>query len=166
MSYFLIYLNGWEKYVTTKCRPICLNNLIPIQQKGRKVPITLQEKVDGEIDQGHIEKLEGYSDKFFVSPIVITVKKDGSVKLALEAREWNKQVHKNKKQIPNMEKLMDAVDQTISEKKSGDIYFSTTDLTYAYGLLPLSILLVYIVIFRSLAEDRPECIDSKPDFMA
>ena len=60
---------------------------------------------------------------------------------------------------------MDAVGQTISEKKSGDIYFSTTDLTYAYGLLPLS-QHVYIVIFCSLAEDRPEGIDSKPDFMA
>ena len=34
---------------------------------------------------------------------------------------------------------MDAVGQTISEKKSGDIYLSTTDLTYAHGLLPLSL---------------------------
>ena len=33
---------------------------------------------------------------------------------------------------------MDAVGQTISEKKSGEIYFSTMDLTYAYGQLPLS----------------------------
>ena len=63
------------------------------------MPITLQEKSYGEIDklikQGHIEKLEDCSDKFFVSPIVFTVKKDGSVKLALDARELNKQVHKN-----------------------------------------------------------------------
>ena len=59
VSYFLIYLNGWGKYVTTKCRAKFFNNLIPIQQKGQRVPITLQEKVDGEIDkvtkQGHIE---------------------------------------------------------------------------------------------------------------
>ena len=71
--------------------------LTPIQQKGRRVPITLQDKVDKEISkllqQGHIEKLEECSDKYFVSPIVITVKKDGSVKLALESRELNKQVH-------------------------------------------------------------------------
>ena len=61
---------------------------IPIQQKGRRVPITLQEKVDKEndklLEQGHIQKLEERSDKYFVSPIVITVKNDGSVKLALE----------------------------------------------------------------------------------
>ena len=73
-----------------------------------------------------------------MSPIVITAKKDGSVKLALEARELNKQVHKNKYQMPNIEELMDAVGQKISEKKSGEIYFSTMGLTYAYGQLPLS----------------------------
>ena len=116
--------------------------LTPIQQKGRRVPITLQEKVDKEIDkllrQGHIEKLTECSDKYFVSPIVITVKKDGSVKLALESRELNKQVHKNKYQMPNIEELMDTVGQTISERKPGDVYFSTMDLTYAYGQLPLS----------------------------
>ena len=58
--------------------------LVPIQQKGRRVPLTLQEKVDKEIEklleQGHNHKLEECSDKYFVSPIVITVKKDGSVK--------------------------------------------------------------------------------------
>ena len=101
-------------------------NLTPVQQKGRRVPIRLQEKIDAEIDkllkQGHIEKLTESSDKYFVSPIVITVKKDGSVKLALESRELNKQVHKNKYQMPNIEELMDTVGQTISEKKPGDIF--------------------------------------------
>ena len=106
------------------------------------MPITLQDKVDKEIDnflrQGHIEKLNECSDKYFVSPIVITVKKDGSVKLALESRELNNQVHKNKYQMPNIEELMDTVRQMISERKPGDVYFSTMDLTYAYGQLPLS----------------------------
>ena len=72
--------------------------LVPKQQKGRRVPVKLQEKVDKEIDkllaQRHIEKLKECSDRYFVSPIVITVKKDGSVKLALESRELNKQVPK------------------------------------------------------------------------
>ena len=76
--------------------------------------------------------------QIFVSPIVITVKKDGSVKLALESRELNKQVHKNKYQMPNIEELMDTVGQTISEKKNQETYFTSMDLTYAYGLLPLN----------------------------
>ena len=45
------------------------------------MPVTLQEKVDKEIDklltQGHIEKLKECSDRYFVSPIIITVKKTG-----------------------------------------------------------------------------------------
>ena len=73
---------------------------MPIYPKGRRVPITLQEKVGKEIDklmaQGHIQKLEECSDKYFVSPIVITVKKHGSVKLALESTELKKQVHKKR----------------------------------------------------------------------
>ena len=101
----------------------------------------MQDKVDKEISkllqQGHIEKLEECSDKYFVSPIVITVKKYGSVELALESRELNKQVHKNKYQMPNIEELMDTVGQTISERKQGDVYFSTMDLTYAHVQLPL-----------------------------
>ena len=101
-------------------------NLTPVQQLGRRVPITLQEKVDTEIDkllkQSHIGKLEEGSDKYFVSLIVTTVKNDGSVKLALESRELNKQVHENKYHLPNIEELIDTVGQTISEKKPGDIF--------------------------------------------
>ena len=84
-----------------------------IQQKGRRVPNTLQEKVDKKSDkllaQGNIQKLEECSDKYSVSPIVITIKKDGLVKLVLESREMNKQVHKNKYQLPNIDELMDIV---------------------------------------------------------
>ena len=47
-------------------------NLTPVQQKGRRVPISLQEKVDTEIDkllkQGQIEKLTECSDKYFCVP--------------------------------------------------------------------------------------------------
>ena len=48
-------------------------------------------EIDGEIaklmKQGHIEKIEECSAKYFVLPIIITVKMDGSVKLALKSRE-------------------------------------------------------------------------------
>ena len=54
-----------------------LKALMPVQQKGRGVPITLQDEADKEIEKlqshGYIEKLERCSDKYFVSPIVITV---------------------------------------------------------------------------------------------
>ena len=46
---------------------------IPVQQKGRRVPVHLQERVEKE--QKHIIKLDKCSDRKFISPIVITVKK-------------------------------------------------------------------------------------------
>ena len=115
--------------------------LKPVQQKGQRVSFTLQEKVNREItrltQEGHIIKLEKCSDKHFVSPIVITVKKDRSIKLALESRELNKQKHKNKYQTPNIQEIMDGISQKIAEKKDGEVYFTTLDLTYAYTQVTL-----------------------------
>ena len=109
VSYSQNFLLGSEKLENSEVQAEFFKNFVPVQQKGRRVPVTLQEKVDKEIDklltQGHVEKLKECSDRYFVSPIVITVKKDGSVKLALESRELNKQVHKNKYEMPNIENL-------------------------------------------------------------
>ena len=74
------------KIRNAKVRADFFKNLNPIQQKGRRVPLSLQDKVDKEINwlinEGHIIRLQECSDKYFVSPIVVTVKKDGSIKLA------------------------------------------------------------------------------------
>ena len=62
-----------------------------LQQKGRSIPIHIQEKAEQEIrsliDQGHITKLENCSDQQFISLIVITVKKDQSIKLAMDSKQ-------------------------------------------------------------------------------
>ena len=54
-------------------------DFIPIQQKGRRIPVHLLEKIEGELNklmnQNHIIKLDKCSDRQFNSPIVITVKK-------------------------------------------------------------------------------------------
>ena len=116
-------MDRWQQYFSKvfpklftrigKVQAEFFKNLVPVQQKGRRMPVTLQDKVDKEIDkllaQGHIEKLKDCSDRYFVSPIVITVKKDKSVKLALESRELNKQLHKNNCQMPNIEEVVDTI---------------------------------------------------------
>ena len=61
------------------------------------------------MDQEHIEKLQECSIKNFVSPIVITVKKDKSVKLALDSKVLNKAIHTNKYEMPNIDSLIDSV---------------------------------------------------------
>ena len=75
------------KIRNAKVRAEFFENLKPIQQKGRRVPISLQEKVDKKTDQlikeGQIIKLQECSDKYLVSPIVITVNKK------LEVKNWH-----------------------------------------------------------------------------
>ncbi len=60
-----------------------------IQQKSRRVPIDIQQAVETEVDklikQGPIEKLSEIGEDTFVSPVVITRKSDGSVKIALDS---------------------------------------------------------------------------------
>ena len=80
-------------------------------------------------EQGHIEKLQEGSDKIFISPIVITVKKDKFVKLALDSKILNKSIHKNKYQMPNIDSLIDSISQHINDSNQGkNVYLSTIDL--------------------------------------
>ena len=67
VSNFQTFFNRIGKIRNYKVQAEFFENLTPVQQKGRRVPITLQEKVDTEIvkllKQGHIEKLTESSDK-------------------------------------------------------------------------------------------------------
>ena len=98
------------------------------------MPISLQDKVDNKLDrlikERRIINLQESSNEHFVSPIVVTVKK--SIKLALESREVNNQVHTNKDQMPNIDELVDGISQIIVERKAGDVYSTTLIFTYAY----------------------------------
>ena len=59
---------------TTFNYPLC-----PVQEKRRRIPIHVQEKVENENDklllEGHIQRLDKCTSDFFIVPIVITVKK-------------------------------------------------------------------------------------------
>ena len=117
-------------------------NYTPSHQKGRRVPIDLLDKVSDELkklpEQEHFEKLQECSDKNFISPIVITVMTDKSVKLALDSKVLNKASHKNMYQMPNIDSLIDSISQHINDSNHGDnVNFSTIDLKYAYSQLNL-----------------------------
>ena len=117
-------------------------NYTPSHQKGRRVPVNLLDKVSDELkklsEHGHIEKLQECSDKNFISPIVITVKKDKSVKLALDSKVQNKAINKNKYQMPNIHSLIDSISQHINDSNHGEnVCFSTIYINYAYSQLNL-----------------------------
>ena len=51
-------------------------------------------------------------DEYFISPVVITVKSDNSIKLALESKDLNDAIYKNIYQMQSIDHRMD----TISKK--------------------------------------------------
>ena len=113
-----------------------------IQQKGRPIPIHLQQSVGKEINklirQGQIEKANNIDENCFVSPAVITVKKDKSVKIALDSQKRNEITIKRKAQMPNMEELISRICRKIADGPADEICASKLDLDYAYGQLILS----------------------------
>ena len=114
----------------------------PRHHKGRRIPINLQEKVNNELktlfDEKHVIKLSSCPDKYFISPIVVTVKKNQTTKLALDSKVLNEAIHKNKYQMPNIDTLIKSISQQISAPASQNTtYFSTIDLKYAYSQLNL-----------------------------
>ena len=111
-------------------------------QKGQRVAINLQPRVTVKLErsqnEGHIEKLSSCTDQHFISPIVITVKKDQSIKLALDSKVLNKAIHKNKYQMPNIDMLTDTISKHLTNTQNGQqAYFTTLDLKYAYSQLKL-----------------------------
>ena len=118
-------------------------NFKPIQQKGRRVPLHLLDKVEAELEKliqvKQIIRVDKCSDEHFISPVVITVKHDKSVKIALDSKKLNDAIHKNKYQMQSIYHLIDEVANYISEMKQnpGQFYFSKIDLKYAYSQIPL-----------------------------
>ena len=88
---------------------------------------------------GHIENINEIKDNVFIQPTVITVKKDRSVKIALDLRALNQAIDKDKYQMPNLENLLDMVAEKLDTEK-GEAWFSSVDMTYAYGQVPLHLL--------------------------
>ena len=116
--------------------------LIPRQIKRRKVPIHIQDRVSEELKplatDGHITKLDKCTTDHFNNPIVITAKKDGSIKLAMDAKPPNAQIWKNKYQMPKIHELIDSAAQIITSDVPGSVWYTSLDLKYAFSQLKLS----------------------------
>ena len=117
-------------------------NCIPKQQKGRRIPLQLQNSVEKELEKllksGHIEKISEIKDDVFIQPTVITGKRDKTIKIALDAREMNGNIKNDKYQMPNLEDLLNTLAETITAKDGEKVWFTSVDLKYAFGQVPLN----------------------------
>ena len=113
----------------------------PVKQKARPIPLHLQEDVGRELEKliksGHLEKIKDVDEDCFVSPVVITVKSDKSVKIALDSRKLNDSCIKMRPHMPNMEELLNQISVEISRDRTLQLFISKIDLDYAYGQMKL-----------------------------
>ena len=93
-------------------------------------------KIKRLLKEGHIEKITEIKDDVFIQPTVITVKKDRSVKIALDARVLIHAIDKDKFQMPNLDNLLDMVEEQL-DTEEGEAGFSSVDMTFAHGQIPL-----------------------------
>ena len=93
------------------------------QQKGKRIHIQLQavqEEIARFLKEGHIEEETEVTDKKYIQPAVITVKRDKSVKIAVDSRALNNELVKNKYQTPNPEHLVDMVAEQLDHHEKSE----------------------------------------------
>ena len=105
-------------------------NVHPVQQKLRRLPLTVRSKVSQKLEelesQGVIEKIDTSE---WVSPIVVSYKSNGDVRLCVDLREVNKAVIPDVYPIPPIQELL-------CELHDAKV-FSQLDMESAYHQLEL-----------------------------
>lgn len=103
---------------------------VPVRQKLRRHPFSVRAAVSDELNRllsdGVIGRIEASP---WVSPIVVTQKKTGSIRMRGDFREPNKAIIVDSYPLPHMEELLTTL--------SGATLFSTIDLECAYHQVPL-----------------------------
>ena len=96
------------------------------------MPVHFQAPVQREIEKliksGHLEKADKTTENCFISPVVITIKKDQSVKIALDSRSFNDSCIKRRAQMPNMEELISKISAKICKNTDQKVWMSKIDL--------------------------------------
>ena len=87
------------------------------------------------IGDTHIEKI---ATGHFIAPIVLTAKKDGSIKLAFNAKPIIAQIWKNKHQMHNLHELISSAAQIITKSTPRKVWLTSLELKYAFSQLPFS----------------------------
>ncbi|CAM5150041.1 unnamed protein product [Natator depressus] len=101
------------------------NNVMPVQQKLRCLPFSVREAVSEELRK-LVQKdiIEEIDSSEWVSPIVVTQKKGGGIRLCVDLREPNKAIVIDSHPLPHIEEVV--------AELHGAKMFSTLDLQSAY----------------------------------
>lgn len=102
----------------------------PVRQKLRRLPFAVRDAVSTELDRllqaGIIEEIDASA---WVSPIAVTRKKNGGIRMCTDLREPNKAVVMDCYPLPHVDELLSSL--------RGATLFSTIDLANTYYQVPL-----------------------------
>nr|XP_054761486.1 uncharacterized protein K02A2.6-like [Lytechinus pictus] len=103
----------------------------PVQQKLRRLPLAVKDRVSQELkrleEAGVIEKIDASE---WVSPIVVSTKTSGEIRLCVDLREVNKAIVVDRFPLPDIAELFCELE--------GSSVFSKLDLASAYHQLELA----------------------------
>ena len=115
----------------------------PVAQPPRQIPFHIRQKVDTELrnleEKGIIERVDGPTP--WVSPLVITPKKNGEVRGCVDMRRANQAIVREKHPMPTVEDLIHTL--------NGATVFSKLDLRAGYHQLSLAPESRYITTFAT-----------------
>lgn len=101
-------------------------NAFPMQQKLRRLPFSVRDAVSAELNRLLAADIIKRVD---ASPIIVTQKKSGDIRMCVDLREPNKLIVVDGYPIPHIEELFSQL--------RGAVMFSTIDLANAYHQVPL-----------------------------
>ncbi len=105
-------------------------DVAPVQQKLCRLPFSVRDAVSTEINRLlAADVIERVDASPWVSPIVVTQKKSGDIRMCVDLREPNKTTVVDSYPIPHIEELFSQL--------KGAVLFSTIDLANAYHQVPL-----------------------------
>ena len=106
------------------------SDVTPIQQKMRPLPLAVREEVKAHLqeleEKGVIERVDSSP---WVSPMVVTRRRSGDIRLCLDLKEVNKGIIPSKHPLPDMEETL--------HKLRGSVMFSSLDMKAAFNQLML-----------------------------
>ena len=98
----------------------------PVKQKARPIPLHLQEDVGRELEKliksGHLEKINDVDEDCFVSPVVISEKRQVG-KIALDSRKLNDSCIKMRPHMPIMEELLNLISLEFTRDRTVKLFF-------------------------------------------
>lgn len=126
------YFNGVGKLKNFKLMLHIDENVTPVAQQVRRIPFAMREKVEAKLkelqDMDIIEPVEGPSS--WVSPIVVTPKQSGDIRLCVDMRQANEAIIRERHPIPTIDEIL--------HELNGSCIFSKLDLKWGFHQLELA----------------------------